>query len=217
MGLAFQKSILPTRLIFQAGLHVGAACHLPARWTHCNRSDDSAHDRFCYSTNSLQYHGYTFDGRVLLKTSPRHNFDSLVENKDARLVPREQASLLHVQVHRLFLAASPEALAGGRRINDYAKHFFPQVLEELKRRHLLELLTSNNFQKLYETGSPWGKFLAAPDESSSAQYVASHKLLQTLWHTRGAGSEAAGDTGWLDFAVFYDAVVRCKNDAEGAC
>ena len=211
MGLAFQKSILPTRLIFQAGLHVGAACRLPFQWTHCNRSDDSSYEDdkieadspFCYSTNSVQHHGYSYENKVLTKKSPLHNFDSLVHNKDARLVSKQEASLYHVQIHRYHLAASAESTKMFK-INDYTKYFFPSVIQELKRRHIFELVTTKNFQTFFESGNYWANYLTEPDSLSTDEYRANHQLLLTLPSARGAGgSEPAKDADWLDFADFY--------------
>jgi hypothetical protein len=211
-GLAFQKSILPTRLIFQAGLHVGAACRLPLQWTHCNNRSEAARvkrtgeaeDEFCYSSNSLQHHGYTFENRKLTKNSPLHNFDSLVENKDARLVPKQEATLYHIQIHRYFIGASSESV-GKYKINDYSKHYFPAVIKELKRRNIFDLLTTKNFQTFFESGNYWGSYLAEPDSLSSPDYIANHQLLQTLTPVQRVGAGPAGDEGrgWLDFADFY--------------
>lgn len=209
-GLAFQKSILPTRLIFQAGLHVGAACHLPFQWTHCNRTEYSSPDtevetQFCYSTNSVEYNGYTYLNEVLTKSSPLHNFDSLVRNKDARQVSEKEAILYHVQVHRYHLGASAESMNNYKE-NDYTKYFFSSVKKELKRRHIFELLTTKNFQKFYESGSYWGGYLAKPDHLSSAEYRVSHQLLHTLPPAQGTGSQPTGHAEWLPFAAFYEEV-----------
>jgi hypothetical protein len=205
VGLAFQKSILPTRLIFQAGLHVGAACRLPPEWTYCNNSVTRDHS-FCYSTNALQYRGYLNDKGKVRRTSPYQNFDTLVENKDAHHIPKDEATLYHIQMHRYYIGASPEAV-GRYKINDYSRLYFPSVIKELKRRHLFELLTSSNFQNLYESGNFFGQFLSPPDENSTVEYIANHNMLQTLLPSRIVMEEDPGkDLIWVDFNDFYDSI-----------
>ena len=217
-GLAFQKSILPTRLIFQAGLHVGAACHLPLEWTHCSRrrtansSSSIIENKFCYSLNARERYGYELSAeREMVNSSPLHNFDTLVQNKDARLIPMSEASLYHIQIHRYDIGASVEAYSKNK-INDYSRLYFPDVVKELKRRNIYEILTTRNFQSFFENGNKWGLFLAEPDSTVSSTYLSNHILLTTLSPALGSGWLTSQDETWTDFAEFYANQSTFMND-----
>ena len=154
-GLSFQKSILPTRIIYQAGLHVGAACRLPPVWAGCN-------DSFCYTSSNKEVYGYTVDFRNGSKQAVDfsfiHKFDAVAFDKDAkRLDPATEALIYHIQIYRVDVRAS-DAVINSQEKNEYATRFFPAVMSELKRRgiYLLATLPENIYTRnLVPPDSKW--------------------------------------------------------------
>lgn len=139
-GLSFQKSILPTRIIFQAGLHVGAACHLGHEWGGCDKGST-----FCNANSKVEYHGYSVGLKNGQKTavdfSSTHKFDGIVFNKDSKKIdPMTEALIYHIQVYRVDVIAN-DAVINDPAKNEYATRFWPAVKDELKRRGLYVLAT----------------------------------------------------------------------------
>jgi hypothetical protein len=139
-GLSFQKSILPTRIIFQAGLHVGAACHLGPSWGNCDKTSP-----FCHARDKVEYHGYSVgmkDGqKTAVDFSVHHQFDGIVFSKDAKKIdPVTEALIYHIQVYRADVLAKEE-VANNPAKNEYAARFWPTVKAELSRRGLYVLAT----------------------------------------------------------------------------
>ena len=130
-GLNFEKSILPTKQIFQAGLHTGAGCKLEYPFSGC----DSSHtEDFCRVEKYAQQYGYTVvrepDYNVT-DFSFEQRFDGFIFNKDAKtLKPDEQAFLYHIQIHRESLTSESHDESS----NIYAERFYPDVLQNLRRR-----------------------------------------------------------------------------------
>ena len=135
-GLSFKKSIVPTRRIFQAGLHMHGACSLPHAFRDRSSGGDCTPDQeFCNAMSSVHYDGMSrgYDGTVPF--SLYHRFDSRVGNKDTKRVDQQsEATIYHFQMHRSYLSASEESMNG--TVNEYVTRFFPSVLNELKRRSL---------------------------------------------------------------------------------
>ena len=127
-GLGFQKSIRPTRRIFQGGLHLGGACHLPYPWNGCSSPSES----FCESgfIHRLQSN---INGSVL----NFHNdqlFDEVVYDEDAKHInPLTQGVINHIQFHRHWFGATSEALD---RTSFYTSKYFTTVVELLDRQGL---------------------------------------------------------------------------------
>jgi hypothetical protein len=132
MGLAFKKPILPTRIIYQAGLHMAGGCKLDFPWSGCPA--DYPKDDFCLSTKFGHRYGYS------IVREPEYNatdfsfeqrFDGLIMDKDTRAIDENsQAVLYHVQLHRhYFTSASNE-----NSTNEYVTRFYPKVVESMRKR-----------------------------------------------------------------------------------
>jgi hypothetical protein len=153
IGLGFKKSIFPTRTIFQAGLHVGGACHLGRLWSGCD------HDRFCYQ----QGEGHEFSRiRKEFGIMP-HRFDETVLDKDAkRIDPKKEAVIYHIQIHRPELTNpadeyDPEQSTDKR--NAYVTQHFDRVYQELSRRglHSIESISDHEVSSQTEADTTWLK------------------------------------------------------------
>ncbi|CAE7267252.1 unnamed protein product, partial [Symbiodinium microadriaticum] len=139
-GLSFKKSIIPTRRIFQAGLHMHGACSLTHEFRDRQNGDCTPEQEFC---NVKQYHeqyGMSRKFDRAIDFSVYHRFDSRVANKDTKRIDRHtEATIYHFQMHRSYLAASEESQNG--TTNEYVTRFFPSVLGALKSRGLNVLMT----------------------------------------------------------------------------
>jgi hypothetical protein len=129
-GLGFKKSIRPTRTIFNGGLHMAGACRLPKEWNGCAEDVD-----FCYGNNGALTRYTYFQNGSAINFNLNHHFDEVVMDPDAKQVnPHTEAVINHLQYHRFWFGASPEALATqGVYVRD---GYFRRVYEELDRRGL---------------------------------------------------------------------------------
>jgi hypothetical protein len=135
-SMAYKKSIIPTRRIFQAGLHINGACKLDYQWTNCINSSKILTNGNCYASDS--------------KTNPyssiqffvRHDFDEVVYEKDAkRLNSITQAVIYHYSLreNRNFdHTASNDSLVS---TNDYTTRFYTNVINNLRKRGLEVIVT----------------------------------------------------------------------------
>ena len=142
-GLAFKKSIIPTKRIFQAGLHMHGACHLGREWSIARGSPCSNNSEFCEVNFRREQYGWTeFKGETV-DFSLHHKFDAFVGDKDAKKIEKSEGYIYHYQFHRSFLMAGDEVLGEGNAstTNEYVTRFFPAVFRELKRRRLNVLVT----------------------------------------------------------------------------
>jgi hypothetical protein len=130
-SLNFEKAILPTRKIFQAGLHTGAGCHLEYPFSGCASNPKEA---FCKVDHYAQQYGSTIVWEPeynITDFSFEQRFDGFIFNKDAKTIaPDTQAVLYHIQIHRAHLTSASHADTR----NDYVYHFYPSVLQNLRWR-----------------------------------------------------------------------------------
>lgn len=137
----YHKPILPTAKIYQAGLNTGGACRLPLGWTSCGAGQASVDSKgvqeFCGDgTGEPRRMGRMKNGEYF-DFRGDHNFDEIVTEKDARSVDsNREAVIAHFLLFHQTIAATPETLMN---TSDYTKHFFQNVLQDLRTRNL-ELL-----------------------------------------------------------------------------
>lgn len=130
-NVAFKKSILPTRVIHQAALHMPGGCMFSEPWSGCHYNDPS---RFCYVDRNVQMEQYGWSAKMPAGsgqyfTSMTHGFDSYVVSKDSKLVNKStEAVIYHIQMHRPHLDVHPDSRNGS---NDYTAKFFPVVHQNL--------------------------------------------------------------------------------------
>jgi hypothetical protein len=116
----FKKSIIPTDIIFQVGLHVSGACKLSYPYNGCpNKSND-----LCYrGDNNTNY-----DDNI-------QYFDDPVLHKDVKEIDMDtEGCIYHMMVN-----AAHELISNITDINvknDYSLIYFPLVHQELKKRKL---------------------------------------------------------------------------------
>lgn len=146
-GLSFKKSIIPTRRIFQAGLHMHGACDLGREWAEAADSPCANTSDFCNVNLPREQFGWSSRGEEGLEQwldfAPYQKFDAVVKDKDAKKVSKAEGYIYHFQFHRSYLVAGDEVLGQGNSTttNEYVTRFFPTVLRELKRRRLNVLVT----------------------------------------------------------------------------
>jgi hypothetical protein len=142
--LSFQKSILPTRKIFQAGLHIGGACKLPFPWNGCSE-EETARTEFCYRGDKSQGVGALnkvswVNSSYFVDFMRFHAFDEGTMVEDAKRLDIERDAIIyHIQAHRAHLVSNKAALDGP--VNEYASRFFGKVLSQLEARGIALLQT----------------------------------------------------------------------------
>lgn len=188
MGLAFKKPILPTRLIFQAGLHMAGGCRLDPPFSGCRtpgrdqpslnsslsilkQEGEEQEGEFCLSTKFGHRYGYTVRREPVYNVTDfsfEQRFDGLIMDKDTRAIDEDTAAVLyHVQLHRHYFTSSRRE----NSTNEYVRRFYPSVVQGLRDR--------------------------------------GQELLVTLpGRIRSKGVEADAALGWEDFEGFYDEVKR---------
>lgn len=118
--IGFKKSIIPTDVIFQVGLHVSGACKLPYPYNGC---PDKSND-LCYrGNNNTNYNDHV------------QYFDDPVLQEDVKEID------MHTEgcIYHMMENAAPELRSKRTDINvknDYNLKYFPLVHQELKKRRL---------------------------------------------------------------------------------
>ena len=117
---AFKKSIIPTKNIFQVGLHVHGACHLQYPYSGCEEN----HTGFCYKpsrkTNSSG------------KFSRTHSFIDQLKTREVKAIDTQsQGVLYHIMIFRDVIPAN---ITDSTANNDYTVKYFPDTLAALKKR-----------------------------------------------------------------------------------
>jgi len=135
--MGFKKSILPTRRIFQAGLHISGACKLEPKWTACgvaNSTGGQLMNGFCYRPSSLK----------MLRSGKHseHYFDEVLDDGDFLSIdPVRIAVVYHFySTHRshYVLAMRPVSQEALNSRSEYLARFFNPVMEELQYRDLVK-------------------------------------------------------------------------------
>jgi hypothetical protein len=149
---SFKKQIIPTRTMFQIGLHMSGACKLPPVWDGCKDSKDG----FCFNDNPdnlsfrqmLPNEKVTYTGARFTDIQTSHKFDDIVYNGDTRrLSLHNEGSLYHFMHFRFYHSTvNPEVLL---EKNKYASIYFNKTLELLRKRKIDLYIT------LPESSEPW--------------------------------------------------------------
>ena len=148
-GLAFKKSIRPTRVVFQGGLHMVGACRLAPEWNGC-----SEHTDLCLEGESDGFRLTKLNDTDTIHFNLNHRFDDkvlIIDVKSANIAT--DGVIYHMQFHRHWFKSSDES---SNRTNLYSGKYFKQVLIELDKKDLLIpfFLPENNFDgKVYDTFS----------------------------------------------------------------
>lgn len=144
----FKKQIIPTRTIFQVGLHVSGACHLPSPWNGCQ---NTSLDEFCYSNKGLVFL------ENLIPPHSTHSFNQPVTDGSAKRVSSSSAVLYHFMIYRYY--HSIQNITVKSRKNDYSSKFFENTLTELRKRNLDLILAIPNVVLRGQTAdSTWIKY-----------------------------------------------------------
>lgn len=134
--LGFKKAIIPTRRIYQVGLHMSGACKMPEPWSICTPTE---HSPFCNFRTYEEHMGWLTLNGTLFERSPYHVFDGSVMDGDAKRIDTvTQAVIYHVQMHRPHMEVDPFSLS---ETNDYTSKYFPEVFSKLKERGFHVLVT----------------------------------------------------------------------------
>ena len=129
--MGFQKSIRPTRTIFQGGMHLAGACKLPVEWNGCKENSTE----FCYSGGGVNSREALNDNGSYIDFHLNHYFDEVVMETDARRINRLNEGVLnHIQYRRQHMTASPEAQSVQ---GEYSATYFTPAYEALEERGLV--------------------------------------------------------------------------------
>jgi hypothetical protein len=177
-GLAFVKTIRPTRVTFQGGLHHIGACRLPSEWDGCDADAERPYG-VCYHQAGQIYRDITYENQAISFHSDQH-FDELVAAEDAKEIKPSQAYINHVQFHRVWFGATVDALS---RRSEYSDQYFSNVFRALDRRGLelpmslpeKSVFLTRNDKKLLLSTDGWipSDFLLQPKPASDVDEQAS--------------------------------------------
>ena len=178
--LSFQKSIHPTRKIYQVGLHIGGSCKLPVPWNGCS-PDELEETEFCYRADKSIGVGALnkvtwINSSTFIDFMRFQAFDEGTTVADAkRLDIDSDAIIYHIQAHRSHLVSKKEALNGP--INEYASRFFENVFKKLHDRGIVLMQTlPQSLKKAVVTANlywePW-----IPIFTDKSQFPTGPKLL----------------------------------------
>jgi hypothetical protein len=148
--MGFKKSILPTRTMFQAGLHMGGACKLESPWINCNENSSTSCNIITLSNGSQSNinHIHKFNEKVLDADTKRMN-------------PESEGMIYHymLRANRHFnVVASKDALTSE---NEYVTRFYKNVMKQLHVRGLELLVTlPDKLDKITPVSSTWKSFNA---------------------------------------------------------
>ena len=119
---AHRKSIIPTKNIFQVGLHMSGACKLDYPWNGCDKNSTG----FCYTKEKTEV-GQHF--------SDHHSFNQIVRKHNVKEIDTASEGVLYRTMFRSTYVVASNGTDLSMK-NDYAVKFFPQTLEALRKRRL---------------------------------------------------------------------------------
>lgn len=130
----FRKSIIPTKTMFQMGLHMSGACHLPYPFSGCPQNATG----FCYERAHPDEDVILY-GAEKNKFYNTHSFIDKVRGADVKDVDMANEGVLHhILLNRYYQAVSNETDLSTQ--NEYASKHFPNVMKALRKRKLDLLL-----------------------------------------------------------------------------
>ena len=149
----FRKSIIPTKNIFQVGLHMSGACKLDYPWNGCeknstefcyaNNNNNNNNSKNNYINNSNDNNGNSNNNVTVDNLKTYHSFDQGVTSSDVKDInSTSEGVLYHIMYFRLHFLPSPEIDLS--LMNDYAMKHFPNTLEALRKRGLDVLIETPN-------------------------------------------------------------------------
>lgn len=175
-GLAFKKSIRPTRKVFHGGLHSVGACKLSPTWDSCG--DDKREVGVCYHQYGDLHRQKLdkFNNSIATSFHFNHRFDEVVWDEDAKTISVDQAYINHFQYFRLWFNASEETLS---KSNEYSHQFFPNVLKGLDKRDLklpfeLKEVFDNN---LHKSNTTWIDLVEFHKQLANSKRVNDSKIV----------------------------------------
>ena len=150
----FKKSIVPTKTIFQFGLHAQGACNLHYPFNGCTRTTSS----ICTDTIDKNKSKYYLETENETHNRSTHRFiDSVTNNEIKDIDIKNEAALFHYQVFRSHNKV--QSSANITKLNEYSEFYYPQVAAALRIRQL-DLLIDIPSTKYRETSlaSNWSTF-----------------------------------------------------------
>ena len=148
---SFKKSIVPTKNIFQVGLHVHGGCHLDHPWNGCDKN----HTGFCYEPSGKMNNNNS--NSVVGKVFTTHSFIDRVKNDEVKAIDSVLGGVLyHIM---LFRDVIPSNITDPTANNDYTVKYFPQTLSALKKRGYDALIyTPKTVKKFPSVAESWVEY-----------------------------------------------------------
>ena len=129
----FYKSIVPTKTIFQVGLHQHSCCRLD-HWqmNGCSNKNDSTIE-FC--NHNIAIDNMHVNLKYMASNMTYHTFDQVILPSDRKTLNKvTEGLILHIKIFRPEVMRTNLSVNG--IINNYAKYFFPKVLKNLRNRNI---------------------------------------------------------------------------------
>jgi hypothetical protein len=141
--MGFKKSILPTRNIFQAGIHMSGGCHLPRPFNGC-RPDEGINGK-CYNIHGIPRPRRRRGLKQKELFHLDHRFDEEVFDRDNKhMDPDTEGIIYHyysTHRHHFSVEERPPSDEAKTRVNEYTSRFFIPVMRELQRRDLVKYVS----------------------------------------------------------------------------
>ena len=127
----FRKSIVPTKTIFQFGLHTQGACNLEYPFDGCTGKTSG----ICTDTIDKDRSKYYVETKEETYNRNTHRFiDKVTDNEIKDISIKNEATLFHNQVFRHNNQVHPSVNI--TKLNEYAEFYYPQVAVALRKRQL---------------------------------------------------------------------------------
>ena len=127
----FKKSIVPTKSIFQFGLHAQGACNLQYPFNGCTGTTSG----ICTDTiDKDKSKPYLETDNETHNRSTHRFIDSVTNNEIKDIDMKNEAALFHYQVFRSHNKVHPSVNI--TKLNEYSEFYYPQVAAALRIRQL---------------------------------------------------------------------------------
>ena len=172
----FRKSIVPTKPIFQFGLHTHGACDLGYPYNGCSGKTSGV----CADTVDKDKSKHYVESKEETYSRDTHRFiDTVTDNEIKDINIKYEAVLFHNQVFRR--QNEVHKSINITRLNEYAEFYYPAVATALRKRQLDLLIDipSTKFRAM-SIASTWPRFESVHESRTKNSTLNPQYLRYTL-------------------------------------
>jgi hypothetical protein len=140
---SFKKSIIPTRTIFYASLHMHGACKLEPKYNGCLLENGEQNENLSLKRTEFCFHNRE---RIVELAGT----ESVVLNRNTRRISTEtEGSIYHFLIYRYYHTIHNSTVL--ETTNDYTKNYFQPTKQALKQRNLDLIFDTPTTSQVIET------------------------------------------------------------------